>query len=87
VDPVWRALLLVIVAGFVDAIGFLALAARMGLTALAVWAGFLVGSLAGGALFALVGLAGLLVPLALLLVLVRDTLRRPVLEVGSPSSL
>ncbi len=54
-------------------------AARVGVTSLAVWAGFLVGALAGGALFARVGLAALLVPLALLLLLVGDTLhhRRP----------
>jgi uncharacterized membrane protein YoaK (UPF0700 family) len=50
-------------------------AARVGVTSLAVWAGFLVGALAGGALFARIGLAALLVPLALLLVLVSDTLR------------
>jgi len=52
-------------------------AAQVGVTSLAVWAGFLVGALSGGVLFARSGLAALLLPLALLLVLVTDTLRHP----------
>ena len=52
------------------------LAARVGVTSLVVWMGFLAGAVAGGALFARAGLASLLLPLALLLVLVTDTLRR-----------
>jgi uncharacterized membrane protein YoaK (UPF0700 family) len=51
--------------------------AGVGATALTVWAGFLVGALAGGALFARAGLAALLLPLVLLLVLVMDTLSHP----------
>jgi uncharacterized membrane protein YoaK (UPF0700 family) len=50
--------------------------ARAGVTALAAWMGFLVGAVAGGALFARAGLAALLLPLALLLVLVTDILRQ-----------
>jgi uncharacterized membrane protein YoaK (UPF0700 family) len=42
-----------------------------------VWAGFLVGAMAGGALFGRAGLATLLLPLVLLLVLVLDTLWHP----------
>jgi uncharacterized membrane protein YoaK (UPF0700 family) len=52
-------------------------AARVGVTSLVVWLGFLVGALAGGALFARVGLVALLLPLALLVLLVTDTLRQP----------
>ena len=51
-------------------------AVQVGVTSLVVWGGFLVGALAGGVLFAQAGLAALLLPLALLLVLVTDTLRR-----------
>ena len=50
-------------------------AVQVGLTSLSVWAGFLVGALVGGVLFARVGLLALLVPLALLLVVMRDALR------------
>lgn len=52
-------------------------AAQVGGTSLAVWVGFLVGALSGGMLFAHAGLAALFLPLALLLVLVTDTLRHP----------
>lgn len=52
-------------------------AAGVGLTSLAVWAGFLAGALAGGLLFARVGLLALLVPVILLIALARDTLRHP----------
>jgi uncharacterized membrane protein YoaK (UPF0700 family) len=48
-------------------------AAGVGATALMVWAGFLVGAMAGGALFGRAGLATLLLPL----VLVLDTLWHP----------
>jgi uncharacterized membrane protein YoaK (UPF0700 family) len=57
--------------------GEAARAARVGATSLAVWAGFLVGALAGGALFSLVGLLALLLPVILLLALASDTLRHP----------
>jgi uncharacterized membrane protein YoaK (UPF0700 family) len=48
---------------------------QVGITALGVWVGFLVGAIAGGVLFARAGLAALLLPLGLLLGLVLDSLR------------
>lgn len=57
--------------------GEAARAGRVGVTALGVWVGFLVGAIAGGALFVRAGLAALLLPLALLLALAVDSLRSP----------
>ena len=48
---------------------------QVGLLALGVWVGFLMGAVAGGALFARAGLAALVLPLVLLLALVMDALR------------
>lgn len=49
-------------------------AAETGLTSLTVWAGFLVGAMAGGLLFVRAGLPALVLPLALLFILVMDTM-------------
>ncbi|MGH7335288.1 MAG: YoaK family protein [Candidatus Rokuibacteriota bacterium] len=50
--------------------------ALVGLTSLMVWAGFLVGAMAGGLVFVRAGLLALVVPLAVLSILVMDTFRQ-----------
>jgi uncharacterized membrane protein YoaK (UPF0700 family) len=61
------------------------LMAHQGLTSLAVWVGFLVGAMAGGALFVRAGLLALLIPLVVLAILVTHTMA--ILHKGSSRTL